>query len=98
MKPPYKTLGRLSSISLLALATVPMARALDYQTTVVSQGPVGYYRLNETVQPPSNIGLYATNAGSLAATADGAYVSSPVTGLPGPFSGSVAVGLNGTSQ
>src|SRR6187399_840939 len=97
MKPPYKTLVRLGSVPLLALSAMTAA-GVDYQSTVLSQGPVGYYRLNETVQPPSSVGLYATNAGSLGNTADGTYVSSPVTGLPGPFSGTVAVGLNGISQ
>lgn len=98
MKPPYKTLLRISGASLLALLATVTTRAVDYQSTVVAQQPVGYFRLNETVQPSSNVGLYATNKGSLGATADGTYVSSPVTGLDGPFSGALGVGLNGISQ
>lgn len=98
MKPPYKTLVRIGGASLIALLATLTLRAVDYQTTVVGQQPVGYYRLNETVQPSSNEGLYATNQGSLGAAADGTYVSSPVTGLGGPFSGTLGVGLNGVSQ
>jgi len=98
MKPYYQTLARIGGASLLALCVAITTRAVDYQATVVQQQPAGYFRLNETTQPSSNAGLYATNQGSLGATADGTYVSSPVTGLDGPFSGALGVGLNGTSQ
>ena len=70
---------RLGSATLLALSTV-IAVGADYQSTVLSQSPVGYYRLNETVQPVSNVGAYATNLGSLGSAADGTFVSSPVLG------------------
>lgn len=98
MKPLHKTIVRVGGVMLLALAAAIPARAVDYQSTILSQSPLGYYRLNETVQPVSNVGTYATNLGSLGAAADGAFVSSPVLGFPGPFSGSYSIDLNGLSQ
>ncbi|MCW5553357.1 MAG: immunoglobulin domain-containing protein [Verrucomicrobiae bacterium] len=97
MKPPYKISAWLGSTMLLAWSAM-MTVGADYQSTVLSQGPVGYYRLNETVQPVSSAGAYATNVGSLGAGADGSYVSSPVLGFPGPFAGVNSVDLNGLSQ
>ena len=46
----------------------------DYPTTVLSQGPVGYWRLNETVQPPV-LPILATNIGSAGAAGNGTYNS-----------------------
>ena len=97
MKPPYKTSAWLGSAMLLALSAV-MTVGADYQSTVLSQDPVGYYRLNETVQPVSSAGAYATNLGSLGVSADGTYASSPVLGFPGPFPGVNSIDVNGTSQ
>lgn len=94
MKSIHKTLVRLGSTLLLALSTALTARA-DYASTVISQNPVGYYQLNETVQPTSSS---ATNSGSLGSSANGTYVSLPSLNQPGPFTGSVSVGLDGTSQ
>jgi hypothetical protein len=92
---PYHTLIRLGSLMLLALPAALTANA-DYQSTVLSQAPVGYYRLNETVQPLANGG--ATNTGSLGASADGAFVSYPVLNAPGPFPGAVGIGFDGTAS
>lgn len=88
------TRALLPGAAVLALAVTPPARA-DYQSTVVSQGPVGYWRLNETTQPQAT--APAANLGSLGATANGTYNNFPTRGLPGPFTDSVAVGLNGSS-
>lgn len=85
----------LAGAALLALAAVPAAHA-DYQSTVLSQGPLGYWRLNETVQPQPASG--AANLGTLGATVVGTYNNFPTRGLTGPFSGSLAVGFDGTSQ
>src|SRR3977135_2663235 len=65
---------RLAAALLLALCALTPARA-DYQSTVLSQGPVGYWRLNETtpVPDPATLGLIATNKGSLGAAANGTY-------------------------
>jgi len=81
--------------ALLAVSSVLPALA-DYPSTVLSQAPVGYWRLNETIQP-SNL-TTTTNVGSLGASADGTYNSVPATGLSGPFTGSSAAGFDGTSQ
>jgi len=82
------------AVMLASLAVLP-ARA-DYQSTVVDQGPVGYWRLNETTAPVAN-GTTA-NLGSLGSSAMGTYVGSPTHHLPGPFTGSLAVGFDGSSQ
>jgi hypothetical protein len=70
--------------ALLAIGTVLPAWA-DYESTVLSQGPVGYWRLNETTQPQPV--APAANLGSLGASASGAYNSYPERGVPGPFAG-----------
>ena len=79
----------------LALMAGRSARA-DYQSTVLSQGPVGYWRLNETLQPQP--GIVANNSGSLGSSGNGAYIAFPTRGLPGPFAGSVGLGLDGAAS
>src|SRR5712671_1900986 len=96
MKPLDGSLrSRLAAAALLALCSVLPARA-DYSSTVLSQGPVGYWRLNETIQPFIIGG--ATNQGSLGSAIIGTYNNFPTRALAGPFSGSTAVGVDGTSQ
>lgn len=90
-----KTRTLLAGAAFLALAASPLARA-DYQSTVVSQSPAGYWRLNETVQPQNS--TVAANIGSLGASANGIYMNYASGGLPGPFAGSTAVSLDGASQ
>ena len=75
MKTNYTTRVRIACALLLGLSAVPSVRA-DYQSTVLSQSPAGYWRLNETTTPPSN--GFATNVGSLGTSANGAYLSSPL--------------------
>jgi hypothetical protein len=59
------------AIVLAFFAALP-ARA-DYQSTVLGQSPAGYWRLNETTQPPTPP-INATNAGSVGSPAgDGVY-------------------------
>ncbi len=84
----------LAGAALLALTPQLSARA-DYPGTVLSQGPVGYWRLNETTQPQPNA---AANLGSLGSSANGTYNSLPTRGLTGPFTDSLAVGFNGLGQ
>ncbi|MEJ0089804.1 MAG: LamG-like jellyroll fold domain-containing protein [Limisphaerales bacterium] len=95
MKPIHKNVVRLGSTLLLALSATLTARA-DYQSTVLSQNPSGFYRLDGTLSPQPNGG--ATNSGSLGAAANGTFVALPTLNAPGPFSGSVSIGLDGTSQ
>lgn len=93
--PSQSISARIAGALLLAAAAVLPARA-DYPSTVLSQSPVGYWRLNETTQP-----LNATttvNYGSLGVSAAGTYNNSSSGGQPGPFAGSTSVGLDGISQ
>lgn len=64
--------------------TVLPARA-DYQGQVLSHGPIGYWRLNETVQPPG--GDVATNSGSIGAPASGYYLGGATKGVEGALNG-----------
>jgi Concanavalin A-like lectin/glucanases superfamily len=94
MKPNSKYVLRLGATVLLALTVGQKARA-DYPSAVVSQNPSIYYRLNETIQPaPTPL---ATNLGSLGASGNGHYVGLPTFNAPGPFAGSVSVGLDGAT-
>ena len=65
--PFLPTPARMAGTALLAAAAVLPVRA-DYQSTVLSQGPVGYWRLNESTQPPPPI-TTAVNTGSLGGAA-----------------------------
>jgi hypothetical protein len=56
------------AVALFLAAAVSPALA-DYSSTVLSQGPVGYWRMSETAQPVPNP-LTTTNHGSLALTAN----------------------------
>src|SRR6266567_1677297 len=95
MKPPHGSLRAQLAAALLAFCSVLSTRA-DYSSTVLSQGPVGYWRLNETIQPQIIGG--ATNQGSLGPGIIGAYNNFPTRGVTGPFAGSTALGVDGTSQ
>jgi hypothetical protein len=87
--------ARLAGALLLAAAASPTLA--DYSSTVLSQGPVGYWRMSETAQPVPNP-LTTTNHGSLGSSANGSYNSGPVHGIPGPFAGSYAVGFTGSQN
>src|SRR5262245_20790681 len=72
----------LASTALIALS----ARA-DYPPTVLSQGPVGYWRLNDTV-PPLVPPVVANNSGTLGAPGTGTIGSSVIRGIPGALASS----------
>lgn len=66
---------------MVALATCAATSVLaDYASTVNSLGPVAYWRLNGTTQPP--LADAAVNAGSLGEAANGFYLGTAVH--PGP--------------
>src|SRR5216684_9191771 len=65
-------LGLAGALVFLAVTAMPVKA--DYQATVLGQGPVGYWRLNETVQPPVGP-IFATNIGSVGAAANGTYIN-----------------------
>ncbi|MGA2248746.1 MAG: LamG-like jellyroll fold domain-containing protein, partial [Verrucomicrobiota bacterium] len=94
MKSTMKSVLALGSFLLLTLGPGQTARA-DYQSTVLSQAPAGYYKLNETVKPQFT---HPTNSGTLGSAADGSYSNLPSLDQPGPFADSVSVGLDGVSQ
>jgi hypothetical protein len=89
-KKHQRLLGPIAGLT-LALLTGASAYA-DYQSTVLSQGPVGYWRLNETTQPPTppinatNIGTVGSPAGdgiyynAIRGVTPGAIVSQPANG------------------
>src|ERR1041385_6846165 len=60
---------RFAAAVLLTLSGVLTVCASDYQSTVLSFNPVGYYRLSESVSPPA--GDIVANAGSLGAAGTG---------------------------
>ena len=82
--PPY---NYLAGAALLALAASLPARADNYQTAVVAQNPVGYWRLDETVQPPA-LPIHAANLGKLGTAGEGLYILDVVRGQPGALQGS----------
>src|SRR5690242_9719178 len=73
----------------------------DYPSTIISQGPVGYWRLNENAQPPKP--LPAANIGTLGSTVNGLYLftttndaiffGGPKKGEPGALSGTNATSV-----
>ena len=63
--------------TLLAFSASLSARA-DYQSTVLSQAPVGYWRLNETIAPQ-----LATNLGTVGPAGNGEFINSFPGALPG---------------
>jgi hypothetical protein len=66
------------------------ALSANYPTQVLADGAIGYWRLDEPtwVQPDPSTLPVATNSGSYASGADGAYGAGSITGVAGvPFSG-----------
>ena len=92
--PTKNSILSLGCLLLLAVGVSQTTRA-DYPSTVLSQAPVAYYRLSETIKPQFSV---ATNSGSLGSAADGMYSNLPSLDLPGPFTGSSSVGFDGVSQ
>ena len=66
MKPKNRqTYQTLAGTALLTLMATLPALADNYQTAVVSQNPVGYWRLDETAAPLASP-IYAADLGSSA--------------------------------
>jgi hypothetical protein len=88
------------AIALALFAALPARAQYDYPSTVLAQGPVGYWRLNETTPPQPPI-TTAANLGSLGATGNGTYNGGQgfYRGFPGALANSdTAVHFDGTSQ
>src|SRR4051794_39041397 len=85
-------------ISTLLIVGNTLSASADYPATVISQGPVGYWRLNETTPPPVPENT-ATNIGSIGALVDGMYMDHAIKGTSGALPaepGSKAATFNGT--
>src|ERR1051325_6002214 len=78
----------LAGGALLVIWATPPAIA-DYPSTILSQQPAGYWRLNETTPPPVPQ-TTATNLGSLGTPADGMYTNGTVKGVSGALAGDPA--------
>ena len=68
--------------AVFVLAAVFQLPAADYPTTVLSQGPVGYWRLNEVSQPPVGPVL-ASDIGNVGTSGDGTYIEAERGVQPG---------------
>lgn len=77
-----------AAIAILIASFCAPGIAADYPATVLSQQPVGYWRLNEIAQPP--LPRPAANSGSLGVTGNGQYQRGPKRGEPGALFGSSA--------
>src|SRR5262245_15934725 len=82
----------LSVITSVLLSSWPgWAATGDFPSTILSSGPVGYWRLNETTPPPAP--RPAANLGSLGRVVDGQYQVGPRLGEPGALTGSSATSV-----
>lgn len=70
----YKRFIPLNQLAgaMLALASAALSAYADYPATVLSQGPLGYWRLGETTQP-SQPPFIAANLGTAGANGNGEY-------------------------
>lgn len=79
-----KTTRSITQLILLTFAVLfaalSQARA-DYQSAILSQSPVGYWRLDDSVSAPSPIS--ATNLGTLGAAGNASYIADLTLGAPG---------------
>lgn len=87
-----KSKNHLLRVSMMGAACLALGAGLtaraDYQSTVVSQGPIGYYRLGETVQPPASV--VAANIGSVGTDGTGEFMLDVIRGVPGAIVGEAA--------
>ena len=91
MKPLARPV-RSSAIGTVILAWCAcLAARADFPGTVLSQGPVGYWRLNETVQPSPP--RPAADIGTLGSAGDGRYLFGPKRGETGALTGSSATSV-----
>ena len=82
-KRPWQSAG----IFLVILSSASHAWA-DYSATILADGPVAYYRLNDNAVTPL---YYATNIGSLGVAGNGTYAGVYTRGVPGAIEEDAAV-------
>ena len=94
---PILTYPPLAGAVFLA-ATLASYAAADYPTTVLSQGPVGYWRLNETT-PVVQVSDVANNRGSLGTAENGVYGGDLAgRGVDGAVAGDTAAAFDGATE
>jgi hypothetical protein len=79
------------AVAVGAVASAATVHA-DYASTMTALNPVGYWRLNETTQPPA--GNVATNLGTLGSAALGFYLNNAAHPWPGAMTGSDAAAFS----
>lgn len=76
-----KSMIQLSLLIIAGLLATLTSALADYQSTIQSQSPVGYWRLNDSVSAPAPI--LATNLGSLGALGNAEYRNDITLGASG---------------
>ncbi len=69
------------AVAIATLAALVGAARADYQATILSNAPVGYWRLNDAVTPPTD--AQATNLGTLGAAGLGTFENDLLVGVAG---------------
>lgn len=80
----WRARAGLAAFALSLWATAPLSA--DYQSTVLSQAPVGFWHLDESTQPQAPITI-AKNLGSLGTAGDGTYFDDITRGEAGALAG-----------
>src|SRR5436190_8034135 len=83
-----RPIGRMLFCSGLPLLVCVVPAKADYQSTVLSRSPVGYWRLNDVVGAPGN--TLATNIGTLGAAGNGTYEYDILAGVAGALPAQVS--------
>jgi len=98
MKLHYLSIARLGC-ALIAASAATLTALADYPSTILSQGPAGYWRLSETTPSQAPI-TTAANVGSLGSAGNGTYSGSQgfFRGFPGGLTNATAAHFDGSSQ
>ena len=84
----------LGATALAAHVTAGRTVGADYASTVLADGPIGYWRLNEPAKSEASVAI--ANSGSLGTAADGSVrgsLNSVVGGVPAPLVGDANTAL-----
>jgi hypothetical protein len=96
MKRPVNILPKALALALLFGAG--LSAHADFQSTVLSDNPSGFWRLHTPyTPPPPPPQVTATNLGSYGSTDDGVYSAGVLSGLPGSIVGDPDTSVDTTS-